>query len=81
MRNLFIIMTFLTVVAIHQTTLWGEETPPCCQGPGCPICDPFIPEPEPDEPYGPPDPRGTIINQIHFDVGDIANALFWWLRH
>lgn len=47
----------------------------CCQGPGCPTCDPMIPDPpeDPPEPEGPPSPRPE--GKVGFAID-----LFWWLR-
>jgi hypothetical protein len=48
----------------------------CCQGPGCPTCDPMIPDPPPEPPefIGPPTPEGKHPRPFN------GIDLFWWLR-
>ena len=57
----------------------------CCFGPGCPVCDPFIPPPPPEpepEPEGPPSPPRGFWEKFQqmMEQDQFSNDMFWWLR-
>jgi hypothetical protein len=72
MNKVFAVFVLAIAIIVGMPEYIEED---CCQGPGCPTCDPMIPDPpeDPPEPEGPPSPRPEGKSGFAID-------LFWWLR-
>ena len=91
MDKLFIVGVILVAMAVSVPFVMGPPVAGddyCCQGIGCPICNPFIPpdDPPPDDFIGPPSPPsgfwekfGQMLDEWH-EGDNFSNDMFWWLR-
>lgn len=93
MDKIYVVSVMLVAMAVSVPFVMGPLADDyCCQGPGCPVCDPFfIPDPPPpaDDPIGPPSPPDGWWEKIYMWLqdagsdgygGGFSNDLFWWLR-